>query len=171
MGIFSDIGEEISGFTEDIIEHPAETAAIIAAPSLLGLGILLAPAAASGMSAYEQHKAGKEAKKAGKRKAEAEEAYTEEQVRILTEENERRESEARARASASGLSGASSEIYISALEESGRQDIDWLKTVGASRYEAAISEGESAYSQAQAAMWGSIGNAFSGGMGSFAGFL
>lgn len=116
-------------------------------------------AGTSAYSAYEQREAGKAAKKQAKVAARAEEATTAEKVRVLAEENRRKESLARARAAASGVGGASSEIYIAALEESGREDIAWLKEVGATKYQAAIASGESAYAQSQAAMWGSIGQA------------
>ena len=178
----SDAYHSVSDFGQDLIDHPLETVgAALAAPfvaagativaggtTALGVATAIAPAAAGGMSAYEQHEAAKLAKEQGQANADAAAAYTAEQVRVLTEENERTESLARATAAASGLSGASSELYISALEESGREDIDWLKQLGEFSYNAAISQGESAYHSAQAAMWGSIGGATSGGIGSIA---
>lgn len=98
-----------------------------------------------------------DAKKAAKEAAELEALSTEEQIRSLKEENKRREATARARAAASGLSGASSEIYLSSLQESGRADIDWLKKVGVSHAQARLDEGTSAFHQARSQMWGNIG--------------
>lgn len=117
----------------------------------------IAPIAAPAAAAVEQYKAGELAKEIAAKNAKAEEAATAEKIRVLEEENRRTEALARVRAAASGLSGASSELYINALIESGRQDIDWLKQVGATNYASAIGEGESAYKSARAAMWGSIG--------------
>lgn len=165
----------IESFSSDVLDHPLESAGVaVAAPLILsaaGAAAVAAPTIASGAAAYEDYQAAQLAKEQGKANAAAEAARTAETIRVTEEENKRAEATARARAAASGLSGASSEIYISALEESGRQDIDWLKQVGASSYDAAIAGGESAYHQATAAMWGNIGGMASGGMGSIAGFM
>lgn len=110
------------------------------------------------ISAYETYQAGEEAKDIAEANAALIRMETEEQARVLAEENARLEAKARARAAASGLSGASTELYLSALAESGRQDIDWLRQVGASKESAAMSEGRAAYHQARAAMWGGIGS-------------
>lgn len=139
--------------------------ALAGAAGLAGTAIAAAPIVAPAMSAREQYKAGEQAKDIGRANAAAIAAETEERVRVVQEENRRRESAARARAAASGLSGASSEIYINALMETGRQDIDWLRKAGESRESAALSEGQTAYHQARAAMWGSIGGMSSGGIG------
>lgn len=148
--------------TKDFFEDPVKAA------TTLTIGVPIAVTAAAttvaapqvvgqGMAAYEMYKAGELAKDIAAKNAAAEKAATEERVRVMEEENRRTEAAARARAAASGLGGASTELYVNALIESGRQDIDWLKRVGASNYESALSEGESAYHQARASMWGSIG--------------
>jgi ElaB/YqjD/DUF883 family membrane-anchored ribosome-binding protein len=131
----------------------------IAQASALGLSV-----GSNAFQAYLSSEAGQEAKEQGRINAQNEAALTLERTRIMKEENERRESYARAIAAASGLSGASSELYINALEESGRADIDWLNKVGATAYSAALDAGDSAYSQAQQAMWGSIGNSTTSGI-------
>lgn len=141
-------------FGKDIIEHPVEAAAVLITVGTAGTG---APIAAGMLSAQAQYESGKLAKEQGRAGAEAAAAFTAEQVRVLEEENQRTEALARASAAASGLTGASSEIYIAALEESGRADIDWLKQVGKTTYDASIARGETAYQSAQAAMWGTIG--------------
>lgn len=82
-----------------------------------------------------------------------EKASTAESVRVMTEENERAVSTARARAGASGLTGASTEMYVSALEETGREDVEWLKKVGASEYQNRVTEGRLAQAQAEGSMW------------------
>jgi len=126
-----------------------------------GLGV-----AADIYTATEMYSAADDARDAGQAAADAEAAFTAEQVRVLTEENKRRDSLAKANAAASGLSGASTQVYMESLRESGRADIDWLNKAGGFAYDAAISSGESAYHTARAAMWGSIGRA-TGGAASF----
>lgn len=132
-------------------------------PLTIAAGAAVVGALTGTVSAYTQYEAGQEAKAAAGRAAKAEAASTAEQVKRLQEENERKSALARARAAASGVGGASTEIYIDALEKAGREEIDWLKEVGASTYLARLDEGTSAYLSAQAGMWGSIGQTASYG--------
>ena len=97
---------------------------------------------------------GKLAKEAAKDAAEIDRLSTAESVRIMEEENARTVSTAKVRAGASGLSGASTEMYLAALEETGQKDVEWLKTVGAANYQNRVTEGRLAQVQAQAQMWG-----------------
>lgn len=148
--------------TDDIYGEPSRTPVQAGGGSTMGLAAVnpvagLVMAVTAGLSAKESYDAAKAAKEAARRAGEAETEFTAEQTRVMLAENERTESLARARAAASGLSGASSEIYISALEESGRADIDWLKKVGESNVQAQIDAGTAAYHAARAQMWGSIG--------------
>lgn len=152
--VISDVGESIGDVATDVYQHPFEGAAAIA---LLAYGN--PQAAASFLAAGEQKKAGEQAKDVAARAASMENMRTAELIRVAEEENRRVESIARTRAAASGLGGASTELYISALTQSGREDIDWIKTVGASSYQARLDEGQAAFNQARAAMWGSIGGA------------
>lgn len=155
----SDLGRKVEKAVSDIDVEDVVSAAAIINPALLLSNM---QTVTSGMQAYTAYEAGKEAKEASKRAAAMEREATEEAVRVAREENRRAEAMARARAAASGLSGVTSELYIDALVQSGREDIDWLKKVGVSQYEARLEEGQSAYRQAQSQMWGSIGGAIPG---------
>jgi hypothetical protein len=149
--------DKVKDYAKDPVKLIGATIGIPTAIAAAGTALVAAPVVGPGMAAHEMYKAGETAKEIAAKNAAAEKAATEERLRILKEENARSESSARARAAASGLSGASTELYVNALIESGRQDIDWLKQVGAYAYESALSEGETAYQQARAAMWGNIG--------------
>lgn len=153
------VGKEV-GRTVDGVE----VGDVIAAAAVINPALLISnlETITSGMTAYTQYEAGQAAKDEGQRAAEAEAATTAERVKIMGEENARKEALARARSAASGVSGASSEIYMDALAKTGREDIDWLKKVGESNYDAQIAAGQSAYSQAQAGMWSSIGGMIPG---------
>lgn len=156
---FEQVGKEVERAVESVDVEDVVSAAAVINPALL---ISNLQSVTSGMQAYTAYKAGKEAKSAAERAAFAEMEATEEAIRVAREENRRAEAMARARAAASGLSGVTSELYIDALVQSGREDIDWLKKVGVSQYEARLEEGQSAYRQAQSQMWGSIGGAIPG---------
>ena len=149
-------------FKETVIE-PIEDDPLAAA-AIINPALLLAnPETVVGaLSAKESYEAGQHAQDAAERAARAEQESTDEAVRVMLAENERTEATARARAAASGLSGASSEIYISSLAETGREDIDWLKKVGASNVQARLDEGTSAFHQARSQMWGNIGSMIPG---------
>lgn len=114
------------------------------------------------IGAYEMYQAGEEAKDAASEQAALIREETAQKVKAAEEENARRESAARARAAASGLSGASSELYIQSLIDVGREDIAWLRRVGKSEESIAYKEGQAAYHQARAAMWGQIGSSVAG---------
>lgn len=155
---WSDIEEGAKDAGDWIGDHAIEVAAVLNPAMLLAnLGTVT-----SGMAAKEGYDAGEDAKDAAVRAAEAERELTDEQTRVMREENKRTEATARARAAASGLSGASSEIYISALEESGRADIDWLQKVGVSNEQSQIDAGTSAFHAARSQMWGNIGGMIPG---------
>lgn len=124
-------------------------------------------AVTAGVSISQSAKAASEAKDRAAEAARMEAAATAEKVKRLKEENERKSSMARARSAASGVSGASSEIYMAALEEAGREEISWLEKVGASKYQSQIGAGESAYSQATSQMWGGVGELASAGVGAW----
>ncbi len=132
----------------------------LAAAAIINPALLLAnpDVVVGALAAEESYEAGKDAQDAAYRAAVAEQESTDEAVRVMLEENKRTEATARARAGASGLSGASSELYVDALEQTGRQDIDWLKKVGASNVQARLDEGTAAYHQATSQMWGQIGS-------------
>jgi len=137
-----------------------------------GVGLTLAGVgtAANLYSAYLAYEAAGKAEEAAEAAARLEALMTEEQVAAMKEENVRTLATARARAGASGLSGASSEIYISALEESGEADIEWLEKVGVSKYNLRIDEGTAAKYQAQTSMWGYVGQATQSAIGMYSMF-
>jgi len=156
---FKKFGKKVEKQVKRTEPEDVLTAAGIVNPALLVSNL---QTVTSGLTAYTQYEAGKQAKEASERAAEAEAATTAEEVRRMTEEKKRTEALGRARAAASGVSGASTELYLDALEKSGREEIDWLKKVGATAYQARLDEGESAYLQAQSQMWGSIGSMIPG---------
>ena len=100
-----------------------------------------------------------DARAARKDAARAEAAATAERERVMLEENRRREATSRAKAAAAGIGGLSTDMYLKSLEETGAEDVAWLKRVGASRYSARLAEGQSAYSQALSGAFGSLGTA------------
>ena len=150
--------KKVKDVFKDPVKLATATFGVPLATAAAATAVVAAPYAGPALAAHEQYKAGEQAKDIAAKNAAMEKAATEERLRVMEEENRRTEAAARARAAASGLGGASTELYVNALIESGRQDIDWLKRVGASNYESALAEGESAYHQARAAMWGSIGS-------------
>ena len=148
-------GDKVTQVSADPVQAGGNAALV----NMYAAPVVSAITAVTGLvSAYQAYEAGEDAKDIAAANAALIRAETEEQARIMAEENARMESRARARAAASGLSGASTELYLSALIESGRQDIDWLRQVGASKESTALSEGRMAYHQARAAMWGNIGS-------------
>lgn len=116
----------------------------------------IAGLAGSAASALQQAKAGKQAKKIAAQNAAMEAAQTREEEKRMRAEQARQQSLARARASASGVGGQSTNIYMDALAKAGEEEIDWLKKVGASKYDKALTEGRIAKNEAQTGMWGSI---------------
>lgn len=153
------LGDDVYGIGKDAVTYTTAAATL---PITLSSAFVAAPVAIPGYQAYLAKQAGEEAGKRALTAAEWEAELTGEQVRILEEENRRTVSTARARAGASGLSGASSELYISALEETGRQDVEWLKKVGSTAYNARIEEGRASQMQAESQMWGFVGQGVSG---------
>jgi hypothetical protein len=154
-------GSEVT-LGEGVLTGLTETGVNLIAGAELGdlaTGITVAAALYQAQTAYE---AAGDAEAAAKTAAELEALYTAEQVETLEQENIQTLSTARARAAASGVSGASSEIYINALKEAGEEDVQWLKDVGISNYNLAIQEGESAVAQAEAQMWGYVGQGLGG---------
>jgi hypothetical protein len=139
----------------------AATAGLIGTGGALSLGgaMSLGSLAMTGASMLSSRSAAGDVKDEARRKAEMEAATTSEKLKRLEEENRRKESLARARAAASGVGGASTEIYIGALEKAGREEMDWLKEVGASSYQSALAEGRNAYTDAMTGFWGSAGKA------------
>ena len=83
--------------------------------------------------------------------AQQEAKVTAEEVRRLEKSAAQTEGLAKARAAAGGGGGASQENYITQLEKTHTEEVDWLKEVGAYAYESHIRSGENAASQARAA--------------------
>ncbi|MGD1830999.1 MAG: hypothetical protein ACPKM1_15670 [Spirochaetaceae bacterium] len=100
--------------------------------------------------------AGREAEKLAERQAELDRQTTERQASVLAEENQRKAALARAQAAASGVGGETVGIYIDALEQAGREEIAWLREVGAEKYQIAMDEGELLFDQALAGFWGDM---------------
>jgi len=112
----------------------------------------------SAAGAIQQYKAGKDAKKIAAQNAAASQQATEELKRKTAKEQKYTESLARARAAASGVGGGTTDIYMAALEKSGRDELDWMSVVGASEANAAKAAGVGAQNQAMSGFWGSMGN-------------
>ncbi len=104
-----------------------------------------------------QYNAAQDAKKNARRAADMEARTTAEKARVLAESNQRRESLAKAKAGAAGLSGLSTDVYIDALQKVGREELSWLKEVGASNYAKQLEAGQGASNQSMAGFWGSLG--------------
>ena len=86
---------------------------------------------------------------------------TEMAVANLEEQQSYTLSLAKAKSAASGVTGASPAMYMEDMKQEGIEEVEWLETVGASRYYQAVSAGQTAASQATAGMWGSLGQATS----------
>ena len=123
------------------------------APALPFIAVALSAA-----GAVQQYKAGKDAKKIAAQNAANSRLATEELKRKTAKEQKYTESLARARAAASGVGGGTTDIYMAALEESGKQELDWMSVVGASEANAAKAAGAGAYNTAMTGFWGSMGN-------------
>lgn len=122
----------------------------------IGLAVGVLSLASSAYKIYGSRSAKRKAKREKKRArtlihiqtqqaVEAEKATTAENIRRSEQELSRVSSLTQAKAAASGASGVSSELYMAALEESGRKEIDWLETSSAARIEALHWEGYSTY--------------------------
>jgi hypothetical protein len=130
--------------------------AVISAVVVAAIGV--------GYGVYSTESARSDAKDISRANAAAAAAQTAEEAKRLEAENARIESLARARASASGVGGVSSNIYLTALEKSGREEVDWLKEVGVSAYARALSEGEVAASKARASSVAGAGKLVGAGL-------
>jgi len=124
------------------------------APAAIAMAGLFISAA----GAVQQYKAGKDAKKIASQNAADSRQATEELKRKTAKEQKYTESLARARAAASGVGGGTTDVYMAALEESGREELDWMSIVGASEANAAQAAGVGAQNQAMSGFWGSMGN-------------
>lgn len=101
-----------------------------------------------GATAKGYYDAAQKALGIGQESAEIERRQTAEEIRRTTASNRRTEGLARARAAASGVGGASMEMYIESLTNTGLEEIDWMREVGETRIQKALAEGESAYDAA-----------------------
>lgn len=101
-----------------------------------------------GATAASYYDAAQKALGIGQSNAEIEARQTEEEVRRQSISNRRTEGLARARAAASGVGGASMEMYIESLTNTGLEEVAWMEEVGQTRYQKALDEGESAYDAA-----------------------
>jgi hypothetical protein len=112
----------------------------------------------SGLSALENYDAAKDIEAIGDYNARLAEEQTEEQVRRMEQDQTQRLGLAQARAAASGASGATTDAYMNALAVSGKKEVDWLKKVGASRYDQALAEARTASNKAMSNFWGDLGS-------------
>jgi len=130
-------------------------------PTTILVGALLLGETAGFIQSYKTAKA---TKKAAAHATAAQAASNAENEKRMAEEQMRKESLARARAAASGLTGASVDVYLGALEQSNQEELDWLKQVGQTKVQATQMEGDLAYSQAMSNVFGSISSMASTGI-------
>jgi len=81
---------------------------------------------------------------------------TAEEKRRLEDNLDYRDSLGRAKLAASGVGGDSANVYLKALEDAGKEELDWLDRVGASEYNAAIAAGDVASAQAASSNFGNF---------------
>lgn len=111
-----------------------------AAPIIIGIAGL----ALSGYQVYESAQAADEAKEIGKKNQERIEAEAEAEARRERFNLEREKSTIRARIAASGIAGATPELYYEDYIKQREDEITWLRTSAKSRGEIAKEEGQRA---------------------------
>jgi hypothetical protein len=136
------------------------------APLAVLSGVSAAVNLASGISGYlGGQSAAKAAERAAKEQARLDALHTQEMVKRMEYENIREQSLAASRSAASGIGGATMDMYLDEMERVGVEEVDWLKKVGAARYSATVEEGKTAgsiaRSQSEQSLWGGIGSALS----------
>ena len=126
---------------------------------------LIATVAATAFSAYQQYEGAKDAEQLAKEQADRQKAEAEEMARRAEKDASRQESLARARAAASGIgAGGSTALYMSELEKTQREEIDWIRRAGASQARLTRKEGRWAYRRGMA---GAVSTAASGVTGGY----
>lgn len=133
---------------------PAIAGYIMAGAAVIGAGV-------SVYTAIQQAEAADAATAIAQDNARMVEQETAMAVANLEEQQSYVLSMAKARSAASGVTGVSPALYIEDMKQEGIEEVEWLKTVGVSAYNQAIAAGETASAQAEAGMWGSIGQATS----------
>lgn len=129
-------------------------------------GVSAAVNLVSGISSYlGGQSAADEAERAAKEQARLDALHTAEAVKRMEYENIRKEALTAARSAASGIGGATADLYLGEMERIGEEEVNWLRKVGAARFSATIESGRVAgsvaRSQAEQALWGGIGSALS----------
>lgn len=96
---------------------------------------------------------------------ELERQNVEEEMKRVAREQEYSQSLARARAGAAGVTGGTTDLYLAAMEDIGKQELDWIQKVGASREKVTQLGGQAAaastISRGMAGFWGSMGQGIS----------
>ena len=115
----------------------------------------IASAGAGVYGAVESHKAAEEQQKLAEKNAEYEQMEAEESARRLSEENARTESLTRAMAAASGAGGESQQNYMTALEQKGKREVNWMRKTGANRASIIKQEGAITAQAGKAKAWAS----------------
>lgn len=128
---------EHDAFAEEMdrrVNYGIETAIIV--------GVVISAAAAS-YSAYSAHEAAGEQKKIARANAARIKAENEEALRRLKKQQEVTMAEARARASASGVTAEGTQkTYLDEMKEAFKSETDWLRESGASQAFITAREGE-----------------------------
>lgn len=121
-------------------------------PTLVPIIMMFLSAAATAYSTYEQYQAGKEAEEIANRNAQRTREETAEMVRRAEKRSKRMEGLSKARAFASGLTGESHELYLSDMERSNAEEVEWIIRSGASKAEIEARAGSLARRQATIGM-------------------
>jgi hypothetical protein len=131
-----------------------------AAPAIMAVTAIIA-AGATVYSVAQQREAAKEAERLANKNAEAAAAETEEVARRAAKDAARAEALARAKSVASGVSGASADLYIQELEQSNKEQIAWIRKAGATNVDIIRYGGIQARRQGEAAAMGTAAGGIS----------
>lgn len=118
------------------------------------------PMILGGLQVGLSFKQAQDAKKAAKRNAALEEEQTAQLRAEQALKNKKLEAKARAYAAASGVSGASQDIFLRGLEQEGIDALDWINRVGSQRASTARYEGQMAATRAYGRMFGQLGDSY-----------
>lgn len=114
-------------------------------------------AAGAAYSAHQQYKAAQEATKIADANAKREIEEANQEAKRRQKELDLTLAETRARTAASGLKmGGTAQMYMEAQEETGLEEIAWIKKSGKSKAALARAEGRQARRQAYTGMWSSL---------------
>lgn len=111
-----------------------------------------------GAAAKYYYDAAQESKEIGEENAATIGRQTAEEARRMETGHRRTEGLARARGAASGIGGISMAAYIASLNQTGMEEMEWLKEVGISQQKAAIKEGMQAYDANMFKFWEATAN-------------